>query len=48
MEGEERKTEEQVKKPQSRKPKIAFGPTEVEKKKTIAYKKMRGWFCNQN
>jgi hypothetical protein len=36
--GEERKTKEQVKKTQSRKPKIAFGPTEVEKEKTIAYK----------
>ncbi len=31
-EGGERETEEQVKKTQSRKPKIAFGPTEVEKK----------------
>jgi hypothetical protein len=38
-EGEERKTEEKVKKTQSRKPKIAFRPTEVEKEKTIAYKK---------
>jgi hypothetical protein len=37
-EGEERETEEQVKKTQSRKPNIAFGPTEVEKKKTITYK----------
>ncbi len=37
-EGEERETEEQVKKTQSRKPKIAFGPTEVEKEKTVAYK----------
>jgi hypothetical protein len=37
-EGEERKIEEQVKKTQSRKPKIAFGPTEVEKEKVIAYK----------
>jgi hypothetical protein len=36
--GEERKTKEQVKKTQSRKPKIAFRPTEAEKEKTIAHK----------
>ena len=36
--GEERTTKEQVKKTKARKPKIAFGPTEVEKEKPLAYK----------
>ena len=35
---EERATEEQVNKTKARKPKIAFGPTEVVKEKPIAYK----------
>ncbi len=35
---EERTTKEQVKKTKARKPKIAFGPTEVEKEIPIAYK----------
>jgi hypothetical protein len=43
--GEERKTEEQVKKTQSRKPKIAFGSTEVKKERTIAYKECFGGFA---
>jgi hypothetical protein len=35
---EERTTEEKVNKTKARKPKIAFGPTEVVKEKPIAYK----------
>ncbi len=35
---EERTSKEQVKKTKARKPKIAFGPTGVEKEKPITYK----------